>query len=81
MRHRALWRLMIVSLCGGAALLAGGSLAGTDIGSLAAGYGLLVIGSSVFLGCGLAIQERFGRLAAHARAERPGATIQGHRVF
>ena len=72
---------MIVSLCGGTLLLVAGALGGGDIGSLAAAYGWMVIGSSLFLGGGLTIQERVGRVAARARTERPGTTIQGHRVF
>jgi hypothetical protein len=62
-------------------LVFGGSAAGSDIGQLAAGYGLLVIGSSLFLGFGLAIQSLVQK-AARSRAGTQPATgrFLGHRV-
>ena len=81
MKHRGLWRLTVISLCAGALLIVGGALAASDLGALAVAYGWLVIGSSLFLGCGLAIQERVGRVLARTRSAQPGTTIQGHRVF
>jgi hypothetical protein len=47
---------MFASLGAGTLMVFGGAAAGSDIGALAAGYGLLVIASSLFLGFGLAIQ-------------------------
>ena len=60
----------------------GGSAAGSDIGQLAAGYGLLVIGSSLFLGFGLAIQSLVLKTVARPRPEAQASTarVLGHRV-
>ena len=55
MKHSSLWILMAGSFAAGVLMVFGGSAAGSDIGQLAAGYGLLVIGSSLFLGFGLAL--------------------------
>lgn len=81
MRHSSLWVVMFVSLGAGVLLVFGGSAAGSDIGQLAAGYGLLIVGSSLFLGFGLAIQS----LVLKASRPRPGTQpatgrILGHRV-
>lgn len=83
MRHRSLWFVTLASLVFGTLLVIGGASAASDIGSLAAGYGVLIIGSALFLGGGLAIQSRIGRSAARARREAPvpSSTVQGHRVF
>jgi hypothetical protein len=83
MRHASLWSLTLASLVFGALLVIGGASAASDIGSLAAGYGALIIGSALLLGAGLAIQALIGRTAARTRREAPVAasTIQGHRVF
>ena len=72
---------MFGSLGAGLLMVLGGSAAGSDIGQLAAGYGLLVIGSSLFLGCGLAVQSLVHR-TARPRAEVQPTTsrILGHRV-
>jgi hypothetical protein len=56
MKHSSLWVVTFASLAVGTLMIFGGAAAGSDIGSLAAGYGLLVIASSLFLGFGLAIQ-------------------------
>jgi len=72
---------MFGSLGAGLLMVLGGSAAGSDIGQLAAGYGLLVVGSSLFLGFGLAVQS-FVLRAAQPRQEAHPATsrILGHRV-
>ena len=82
MRHSSLWVVMVGSLVAGVLLVFGGSAAGSDIGQLAAGYGLLVIGSSLFLGFGLAVQALVVKAAARPRAETAASTsrILGHRV-
>jgi len=79
--QRALWRLMTTGLGLGILALVVGLLLASDLGALAVAYGWLVIGSSLFLGGGLAVRERLSRVTARSRAERPGTTIQGHRVF
>ena len=82
MKHSSLWVLMVGSLGAGVLLVFGGSAAGSDIGQLAAGYGLLVIGSSLFLGFGLAVQALVLKAVARPRAETGASTsrILGHRV-
>jgi hypothetical protein len=83
MRHASLWFVTLASLLFGALLVIGGASAASDIGSLAAGYGVLIIGSALFLGGGLAIRPLIGRTVARTRGVAPVAssTIQGHRVF
>ena len=72
---------MLGSLAAGMLMVLGGSAAGSDIGQLAAGYGLLVIGSSMFLGCGLAVQSVVLRVARpRAKAQPTTSRILGHRV-
>ena len=81
MKHSSLWVLMLGSLGAGVVMVFGGSAAGSDMGQLAAGYGLLVIGSSLFLGMGLAIQALVKRAFARPGREIHSAgTILGHRV-
>jgi hypothetical protein len=82
MKHSSLWVLMLGSLGAGVLLVFGGSAAGSEIGALAAGYGLLVIGSSLFLGFGLAIQALVGKAVARPRSQvgAPTGRIMGHRV-
>ncbi|HET7082343.1 MAG TPA: hypothetical protein VFJ00_01365 [Candidatus Limnocylindria bacterium] len=82
MKHSSLWVLMVGSLGAGVLLVFGGSAAGSDIGQLAAGYGLLVIGSSLFLGFGLAVQALLLKTVARPRVEAGPSTsrILGHRV-
>jgi hypothetical protein len=81
MKHSSLWVLMFGSLAAGVLLVFGGSAAGSDMGQLAAGYGLLVIGSSLFLGIGLAIQSLVRRAVAHPGREASSAgTVLGHRA-
>lgn len=82
MKSSSLWVLMFGSLGAGVLLVFGGSAAGSDIGQLAAGYGLLVIGSSLFLGFGLAIKALVLRAVARPRPQARVSTerILGHRV-
>jgi hypothetical protein len=81
MKHSSLWVLMFGSLGAGVLMVFGGSAAGSDIGQLAAGYGLLVIGSSLFLGFGLAVQALIHKAVARPRSEvRSGTTAVGHRI-
>ena len=82
MKHSSLWVLAIGSFGAGVLMVFGGSATGSDIGSLAAGYGLLVAGSSLFLACGLAVQALVMKAVARPRPEVRASTdrILGHRV-
>jgi hypothetical protein len=82
MKHSSLWVLAVGSFGAGVLMLFGGSAAGSDIGQLAAGYGLLVIGSSLFLGVGLAIQSVVLKTVGRPRTEARSSTgrVLGHRV-
>ena len=82
MKHSSLWVLAFGSLGAGVLMIFGGSAAGSDVGQLAAGYGLLVVGSSVFLGFGLAVQSLVLKAVSRPRTETPGSTgrVLGHRV-
>lgn len=80
MRHSSLWVLMFGSLVAGTLLVFGGAATGSEIGALAAGYGLLVIASSLFLGCGLAIQALVLKATRPRRDVRaPVGTALEHR--
>lgn len=81
MKHSSLWVLMFGSLGAGVLMVFGGAAAGSDMGALAAGYGLLVIGSSLFLGFGLAIQAVVQKAVARQRPDVhvPTGRILGHR--
>jgi hypothetical protein len=82
MKHSSLWVLAFGSFGAGVLLVFGGSAAGSDIGQLAAGYGLLVVGSSVFLGFGLAVQSLVLKAVSRPRTEAAASTgrVLGHRV-
>jgi len=81
MKHSLLWVLMVGSVGAGILMVFGGGAAGSDVGQLMAGYGLLVIGSSLFLGFGLAIQALVHRTIARPRREVPSASsVLGHRA-
>ena len=81
MKRSPLWVLMFGSLGAGMLMVFGGSAAGSDIGQLAAGYGLLVIGSSLFLGFGLTVQSLVLKTASRPRAKvEPSGRVLGHRV-
>lgn len=72
---------MVGSLAAGALMVFGGSATGSDMGQLAAGYGLLIIGSSLFLGIGLAVQALVKRAAARpSREDRSAGTVLGNRI-
>jgi hypothetical protein len=82
MKHSSLWVLAFGSFGAGVLMVFGGSAAGSDVGQLAAGYGLLVIGSSLFLGFGLAIQSLLLKAVARPRTKAAASTgrVLGHRV-
>ena len=82
MKHSSLWVLAVGSFAAGVLLVFGGSAAGSDIGQLAAGYGLLVVASSLFLGFGLAVQSLVLKAVSRSRPEASASTgsVLGHRV-
>jgi len=81
MKHSSLWILMAGSLAAGVLMVFGGSAAGSDMGQLAAGYGLLIVGSSLFLGIGLAVLALVKRAVARPGREAHSAgTVLGHRI-
>lgn len=81
MKH-SLWPLMFGSLGAGLLMVLAGSVAGSDIGQLAAGYGLLVVGSSLFLAFGLKVRSVVLKAAPRNRLDAQPTTsrILGHRV-
>jgi hypothetical protein len=81
MKHSSLWILAFGSLAAGVLMVFGGSAAGSDMGQLAAGYGLLIVGSSLFLGIGLAVQMLVKRaIACPGRETHSAGTVLGHRI-
>jgi len=74
--HRATWGFGLAGLAIGIVLTAIGVFGADEIASMAAGYGLMVIGSAVFLLAGLTVRERIGRRApAIAARSRSTASI------
>jgi hypothetical protein len=81
MKPSSLWILAFGSLAAGVLMVFGGSAAGSDMGQLAAGYGLLIVGSSLFLGIGLAVQMLVKRaIARPGRETHSAGTVLGHRI-
>lgn len=80
--HRRLWLFGMAGLgLGSAAVLGGG--AGGELGALAAGYGTLVVGASLYLLAGLAILDRVWRFVDVPRPATtvPADRLAGRRVF
>ena len=79
---RGLWIIGFVALAFGAVSMFGGATAGTGIGSLVLGYGMLVSLASLYMLAGLAIRDRIWR-----RVQRPTVDsvqpvdLAGRRVF
>lgn len=65
--HPALWGAGWAGILVGALLVAIGTSAPTDLGSLTGGYGLMLVGSAVYLLAGLKVRERLGRRTAAMR--------------
>lgn len=63
-----LWPVALAGLALGVVAMVGGNATGTGIGSMAAGYGLLVVLASLYMAAGLAIRDRVWR-----RVGRPSA--------
>ena len=62
--------------------MVGGTAIGGEIGPLAAGYGMLVALSALYLFAGLLIRERAGRRLSVSSTKRPVADrLAGRRVF
>jgi hypothetical protein len=63
---RGLWTIGFAALAFGAVSVFGGITAGGGIGSLVAGYGMLVVLASLYMLAGLGIRDRIWR-----RMQRP----------
>jgi hypothetical protein len=59
--HPAFWGAGLAGLFTGGLLVILGLTAPADVASLAGGYGLMMIGSAIYLLAGLAIRERVAR--------------------
>lgn len=79
---RGLWTIGFAALAFGAVSMFGGATAGSGIGSMVAGYGMLVVLASLYMLAGLAIRDRIWR-----RMQRPTVEavqpvdLAGRRVF
>jgi len=74
--HLATW----AGLAGGACMMVAGWVFSGELGSMLAGYGLLFVLASAYLGAGLAIRDRVRAAAARQRpVERQ--SLLGRRVF
>jgi hypothetical protein len=70
MRH-TLWSVAVAGLTLGNIAMLGGTAIGGEIGPMAAGYGLLIALSALYLVAGLAIRERAWRRLSKLTLERP----------
>jgi len=59
--HPATWGFGLAGLAIGIALTAIGVFGAHEVAGLATGYGMMTIGTSVFLLAGLTVRERIGR--------------------
>jgi hypothetical protein len=59
--HPGLWTFGVAGLVGGVVLTAIGVVGAGEIGSLAGGYGVLMIGAAAYLMIGLKLRARLGR--------------------
>jgi len=81
MRTSFLWAATWTALAGSALLILGGLVSASELGSMFAGYGLLIGLAGAYLGAGLAIRDRV-RAAAASRKERVQAhSLLGRHVF
>ena len=82
--QRVLWSFALAGLAFGSLAMVGGTAIGDGVGALAAGYGVLVVLSAVYMIAGLTIRERIGRRSAASRASEAATSsdrLAGHRVF
>lgn len=83
--RRALWSMAIAGVGFGCLAMVGGTAIGAGgVGSLAVGYGLLVLLSAMYLLAGLAVRDRITRRTSAQAAMPEAPTIDrlaGHRVF
>ena len=81
MRHR-LYFVAVAALALGSVAIAGGAAIGGELGPMAAGYGLLITLSALYLAAGLAIRERAWRKLSTTSLRRPEPhRLAGRRVF
>ncbi len=81
MRH-TLWSIGIGGLALGSLAMVGGTAIGGALGPLAAGYGLLVAFSALYLVAGLLIRDRtWDRVSRRLRAAEHADRLAGRRVF
>ena len=82
--QRILWSIALAGLAFGSLTMVGGTAIGDGVGALAAGYGVLVVLSALYMIAGMAIRDRVGRRSAARRTTDAAPSIDrlaGHRVF
>jgi hypothetical protein len=79
--RRSLWSCAIAGLALGSLAMVGGTAIGGELGPLAAGYGLLVALSALYLVAGLAIRERVWKRLARPISAPRADRLAGRRVF
>ncbi|MGH2428186.1 MAG: hypothetical protein ACRDGV_04760 [Candidatus Limnocylindria bacterium] len=84
--RRSLWPVASAGITTGVLIVLAGAAAGGELGPLAAGYGVLVLVSAVYLAAGLAIRDRVWRRLPALRLPRvPRASaagrVQGRHIF
>lgn len=62
-------------------MMLGGLLFASELGSMLAGYGLLIGLAGAYLGAGLAIRDRVRRAIASRSEQVRGEPLLGRRVF
>jgi hypothetical protein len=79
--RQSLWSLGVLGLVLGTLGMVGGTAVGGTIGPIAAGYGLLVTLTALYLVAGLAIRERLAKRRSAALRLPDATRLAGRRVF
>jgi len=79
---RGLWTVGFAGLAFGVVSMFGGTAAGSGIGNLVVGYGVLVVLASLYMLAGLAIRDRvWHRMRRPAVEQVQPVDLAGRRVF
>lgn len=81
MHTSKLWLLAWVGIGTGVVAAIGGTLAGSELGSVLSGYGILTALAGAYLGAGLVIRDRVRRATAGTRGSPDPSSVLGRRVF
>jgi hypothetical protein len=81
MRTSKLWIFAWMGIGGGVVAAISGTLTGSELGSMLAGYGILSALAGAYLGAGLVIRDRVRRSTALTHPSPEHSSMLGRRVF